>query len=499
MPPLLLSSHRPARPTRLGPPSRGARAALAALAALALHPGRADAAPDDAAALLSRAKDALGFAAAGTQVIHVRAVIAIEQAYQSDRSYPPFFSAMGTEETWFATASGVERTSRAVTYPGSTSPPEIALTDARRAFAVGKDGPRIASAERLDERYLNPWAVIADWAAAGDARIAGRTTYRDYPRVVLVRTTPAGEQRLFLDPKTGFPVKLERTARHYLWGQRSVEHVYSNWLRAHGLAVAGSSFLLADGHPEVSRTVGDVELVAPAAAPSLAIPAAPDRSPDDLPRFLQPLDVTTTAVGPHTYLLSNPGYTIAVAQIGDEVFVFDATQGEERARKDAAAIAALFPGAHKTTVVVTDLAWPHIAGIRYWAASGATIVTHDAGRAFLQRVLDRRWTLAPDVLEQRRATVVPHLVGVTALTRLAGGAVTLHPIDGIGSEGALMAYVPGDRFLWASDYLQTLAEPSLYAEEVVAAVRRDRLAPDRVAAQHLPLTPWSKVIAIRGS
>jgi hypothetical protein len=149
--------------------------------------------------------------------------------------------------------------------------------------------------------------------------------------------------------------------------------------------------------------------------------------------------------------------------------------------------------------VVTDLAWPHIAGVRYWAATGATIVTHEAGRAFLQRVLDRRWTLAPDLLEQRRATASPRVLGITALTRLAGGAVTLHPIDGIGSEGAIMAYVPGDRFLWASDYLQTLAEPSLYAEEVVAAVRRDRLAPERVAAQHLPLTPWSKVTAIRGS
>jgi hypothetical protein len=37
------------------------------------------------------------------------------------------------------------------------------------------------------------------------------------------------------------------------------------------------------------------------------------------------------------------------------VFVFDATQSQQRARKDADAIARLFPEPHKVTVVVTDL------------------------------------------------------------------------------------------------------------------------------------------------
>jgi len=188
-----------------------------------------------------------------------------------------------------------------------------------------------------------------------------------------------------------------------------------------------------------------------------------------------------------------------VTRVGDEVIVFEATQSEQRARKDADAIARLFPGPHKITVVVTDLAWPHISGVRYWVASGATIVTHSAGRAFLQSVIDRRWTLAPDLLEQRRQAhqLAPaNIIGVDAITALAKGAVTLHPIDGIGSETALMAYVARDRFLWASDYIQTVAEPTLYAGDVLSAVRRDGLLPERTAAQHLALTPWSVVEAL---
>jgi flavorubredoxin len=182
-----------------------------------------------------------------------------------------------------------------------------------------------------------------------------------------------------------------------------------------------------------------------------------------------------------------------VPLVGDEVILFDATQGEERARKDAEAIARLFPGTHKMTLVVTDLAWPHIAGVRYWVASGATIVAHKAAREFLQRVIDRRWTVSPDLLERRRKAARLKLVGVDGTYRLAGGTITLHPIDGIGSEGALMAYVAADRFLWASDYIQTVAEPTAYAAEVLAAVRRDGLTPERTAAQHLPLTPWTQI------
>jgi hypothetical protein len=343
---------------------------------------------------------------------------------------------------------------------------------------------------------LNPWAVIHDWEAAGDARVVGRAPYRDYARTVLARATPGGEHRLFLDAKTGFPVKLDLEEKHYLWGQRHIEYLYSNWTLSGGLMVPGSSFRLADGQIEISQTTGDAETIARDAAPLMSLPEGPARTSEALPLFLQPIDPKTEQVGPKTYLLSNPGYTEAVTQVGDEIFLFDATQGEERAKKDAEAIGKLFPGYQKLSVVITDLAWPHVAGVRYWVANGATIIAHKAAREFLQSVVDRRWTLAPDLLEQRRETAKLKFVGVDAAYQLAGGAISLHPIDGIGSEVALMAFLAPDRFLWASDYIQTVAEPSAYASEVWRAVQRDGLHPERTAAEHLPLTPWARIEAL---
>ena len=77
----------------------------------------------------------------------------------------------------------------------------------------------------------------------------------------------------------------------------------------------------------------------------------------------------------------------------------------------------------------------------------------------------------------------------------AGGKIKIFPIDGIASEVALAVFVAGDRFLWASDFIQTLDEPSMYASEVMAAVQRENLEPKQTAAEHLPLTEWKRVIA----
>ena len=455
---------------------------------------RLGATKEDPSAVLARAKEVMRFARANQSLVHYRAVAASEQNYQSDRTYPPFFSAMEVKEVWLDPRSGVERVSTQTTFPGGgPSPPQVSFTDQTRAYALLKEQMRLLPRPSLQSRYLNPWNVIADWAAAGDARFAGNDEYRDYPRIVLARVTPDGEQRLFVDPKTGFPLKLDLEEKHYLWGQRHIEYVYTNWTLSGDVMLPGSSFRLADGKTEISQTFGDVEIIAPDSAPSLSLPEGPAPAADALPRFLQPLDLKVVQVGPNTYLLSNPGYTEAVIRVGNEVFLFDATQGEERGRKDAEAIARLFPGKLKVTVVVTDLAWPHIAGLRYWVASGATIIAHKAAREFLQSVLARRWTLAPDLLEQRRKTTHLKFIGVDGPYRLAGGAISLHPIDGIGSEVALIGYLVSDRFLWASDYIQTVSQPTSYAWEVWRAVKRDGLTPERTAAEHLPLTPWSKI------
>ena len=444
-------------------------------------------------ALLQRARDVMGSTEAAGMLVHYHASASLTQNYQSDRMYPPFLDFFQEQESWFNPKTAVERTAVQSSYPLAKPQSSVVLTDAERAVSGGENGLQVSPRYVMRPRYLNPWLVVADWIKAGEVRFGGIELYRDFPRTVLARQTPEGVQRLFLDPKSGFPVKLEFTERHYLWGQRRLEYVYTTWVSAKGVALPGASYLLADGETEISQTIGDVELIAEASAPSLALPREPERSEDTLPRFLQPLPLEITQIGPTTYILANPGYREVVTKIGDDLFLLDATQGEQRAREDEEQIAKLFPGKHKITVVVTDLAWPHVSGLRYWVASGAAVVAHKSAHNFLQSVIDRKWTLAPDFLEQHRETIKFKFTGLDRRYELADGALTLHPIDGIGSEGALMVFIPSNRFLWASDFIQSVDEPSQYASEVWKAVHRDGLHPERTAAEHLNLTPWSKI------
>jgi hypothetical protein len=324
--------------------------------------------------------------------------------------------------------------------------------------------------------------------------------YRDYWRVVLARDAAEGKEELYVDPRSAYPVKLQYDEPHYLWGQFHVENVYTTWVTPRGGgSYPGSVIRLEDGEIAVNRTVNgrDLALVSRDSAPRLDIPAgAADmrrRPAANVPAAPQIAD--TVRVGANTFLLVTPAYTETLTLQRDTVFLLDATTSEARARGDSTWIARLFPGRHPVVVVITDLAWPHVAGARFWVARGATIVTHAASVGFLQRLTAQRWTLQPDVLERSKTKRGAEFRARTVSDSLSlgNGAIKLYAIDGAGSEGALMAFVPSERYLWASDFVQTVARPSQYATEVWNAAKRIGIAPERFAAEHMPLTPWSKI------
>lgn len=446
----------------------------------------------DPTQLLARAREAMGFKHLEGKIIHAKWITAVDHAYESDRMYPPFFSLMLDGESWTDASSGVERVDEKMEYPGSATPVHT-IGNGSYNFMLPGNGAPVAQGPD-NGRDLDVWLTIADWSKADGVRYAGQQVVRDYPRDVLVRQTARGQEKLFLDPKTGYPVMLEREEPHYLWGQQKIRYIYSVWQQFGDVFSPGSTFRMADDDVESSRTIFSFELADASAAPSMAMPDPPKEAVDPTPIFLRPYPPQTIDVSANTKVLSNRGYREVITRIGDEVYVFDATQGEARARQDHEIIRKLYPGVRHVNVVVTDLAWPHVSGVRYWAANGATIITHRAAEAFLRKVLERRWTLRPDLYERSRNSVKVKFVTVDKKTEFAGGKIVLEPIDGIGSEVALIAYIPADHFLWASDFVQDISQPTMYAKEVIAAVERAGFQPEKVAAEHLPLNLWQKVI-----
>jgi hypothetical protein len=467
------------------------------------------------AAVLERALGVMGVRTAGDRVLHFLSRESSAAREQSDRWYPPFLHAMTEREVWVDPVTGVERYESDMVWPGGgAGARSTLLLSSTAAYAVRGDETRPAPAGffafAARTRSLNPWTVVLEWRADPGVRSAGECLYRDYWRTALERDAVAGPERLLLDPKSGFPLLLEYDEPHYLWGQLHVGYLYATWIApGGGGSYPGSAHRLEDGETVVSRTVqgGGIALMAPAAAPSLAVPAeAPAmRGPGggSSSSIIASTAVElpdTVRVTENTWLLVTRAYTETVTLQNDTVYLLDATSSEARARGDSTRIAQLFPGSPPVTVVVTDLAWPHIAGVRFWVARGAGIVTHRASVGFLQAVTARRWTLNPDALERSAAPRGEDL-RVRALTdslSVAGGAVRVYPIDGAASEGALFVHLPGEGYLWASDFVQRMDEPSQYAREVWEAACRVGITPERFAAEHLQLTEWSALERLVG-
>lgn len=463
---------------------------------------RAGEAAVDPDQVLVAAVEAMGSRPGGA--LRFGTVEARTQDFQSDRHYPPFFSSFDVQEVRYDPSTGAEHRSGRFVYPGMGpgSARESAVTDTT-AYLV-RDGVPVPVPQLFgqasDSRRLNPWAVVEDWARAPDVRATGECRFRDEWRTALERPGSRGADRLLLDRETGFPVALLRTEPHATWGQRSVAFVWSTWVRVGpGSYFPSASFRTDDGRVTLERTVGRAAVVPEAEAGLAELPDAPAMAPD--PRLTRWTDDApdTARVGDDAFLLTHWGYNEAVVAVGDTVYLLDATVAEARARQDSAWIARLFPDREHVAVVVTDVAWPHVGGVRFWVARGATILTHPVSVPFLEELVAREWTLEPDALQRARnegREISPRIRGVGEATDLAEGALRLVPIGGVGSEGALMAWVPGADFLWAGDYVQLADRPTMYAEEVLAAARREGIRPGRVAAQHLPLTPWEKVVRV---
>jgi hypothetical protein len=471
---------------------------------LAARPGAAQtvtactAATGDATALLARGAAAAGISRLGRPALGLRLIETASQDFQSDRPYPPYLQEGRSARLWYYPDRRLETMSGVALDPFGQRPIFNAWSTARGTWikrdTVYQPFPGLHRFTAMS-RPLNAWAVLADWANGPAPAITGRCMVRDFPRLRLVRSGSDGEERLYLDPNSGLPVQYERSEGDgtNLWGHQAIVYVYSNWVKVGEAQYPMASFRLVDGEIQISRTAAPMEPDSlPPVPPELAdtadmrIAATPSSPAPD-----------TVRVSEHTYLLRTRSYTNVATLARDTVFLLDAQwNGETRARQDSSWIARLFPGRHPVVLVVSDLAWPHIAGVRTWVAMGARVVAHRSAAAFLARVVNRRWTTVPDLLERRRSSVRFRITLVDDSLSLAGGRLRVYPINGIGSEGSLMTWLAEDRFLFPGDYVQGLTGPSMaYAAEVLAATRRVRVAPERFAAMHMGLTEWSRLVA----
>lgn len=129
-----------------------------------------------------------------------------------------------------------------------------------------------------------------------------------------------------------------------------------------------------------------------------------------------------------------------------------------------------YPGSPIKAVITTSDAWPHIGGVREYAARGIPIYALDLNRPILDRLIKSPHKLDPDALA--RSPKPPKFQTVSAKTVIGSGAnrLELYPIRSETGERMIMVYLPEHRLLYSSDLIQPGQNGSFFMPQYLSEV-----------------------------
>jgi glyoxylase-like metal-dependent hydrolase (beta-lactamase superfamily II) len=279
--------------------------------------------------------------------------------------------------------------------------------------------------------------------------------------------------------------RVETWIDNAMLGDMLFEAVYSNYKDFGGVKFPTRIVQNQGGHPILDLTITDVKpnvavTIQPKAAPPAAAAAAPG--------------VTSEKLGDGVYLILG-GYAAVAVDFKDYIVVIEGPQSEARANAIIAETKKLIPNKPIRYVVNTHAHFDHASGIRAFMAEGATVLTHQVNKAFLEKVGTSPHTLNPDKLaEAKRKPSVEAVTGKRVLTD-GNHIVELHHMTNIlHHDGLLLVYLPKQKVLIQADAYNPAAQPnatppatpSPYTAALVANIERLKLDVSRIIPIHYP-------------
>jgi glyoxylase-like metal-dependent hydrolase (beta-lactamase superfamily II) len=242
------------------------------------------------------------------------------------------------------------------------------------------------------------------------------------------------------------------------------------------------------GYPIFDLTVTDVRPNAPAAIQPPqgrgGAPAAPAAAST----------ATSEPLGDGVYLIGG-GYAAVAIDFKDHITIIESGQSEARGQAVIAEAKRLIPNKPVKYVVNTHSHVDHSSGLRAAVAEGATILTLQANKAYLEKTLALPHTLNPDKAQQNgRKPVVEGIAGEKKVLSDGVRTVELYHLQNFGHHDAmLIAYLPKEKVLVEADgynpQAPTATPPSPaspFTLSLVDNIRRLKLDVQRIVPIHLP-------------
>jgi len=227
-------------------------------------------------------------------------------------------------------------------------------------------------------------------------------------------------------------------------GDMLIETTYSDY-KDFGNGVTRPSHMVVtqDGFPSLDLTLSSVT---PNAAADITVP-------DNVKAFQPPpVNVTADKLADGVFYLKGGTHHSFAIEMADHIVVVDTPNNQARAEAVLAKAKEVIPNKPVRYVVTSHHHWDHLGGIRAAIAEGATIVTHESNKAFIERVATTPHTIRPDRQSEAKNAAKVQTVGDDDKLTDGKRVIELHRLQGYEHTGdMLVVYLPADGILGEPD------------------------------------------------
>src|SRR5262245_60253609 len=227
----------------------------------------------------------------------------------------------------------------------------------------------------------------------------------------------------------GQVTKVQTWIDHPIVGDMLVETTYTGYKDLGGVMFPSHILQTQDGFPSLDLTISAVT----------ANPAVDIAVPDAVRSFTPaPVRVTEKKMGDGVWYLTGGTHHSLVVEMKDHIVVVDVPNNKPRANAVLAKAKELVPNKPIRYVVTSHHHWDHLGGIRAAINEGATIVTHQSNKAFLERVAKTAHTINPDAQATSKKAAKVQTVGDKGQLTDGTKTIELYRMTGFDHTGDMM-------------------------------------------------------------
>ena len=356
-----------------------------------------------------------------------------------------------------------------------------------------------------EQLALDPVQLLLAAAASPDLHAEADRQFHGFTHHVVSWKWNGTPVHLLLNGYTDLPEAVEWVSAYpyntfwNVWGDVRNQLVFGMWaLEPDGLRYPRQWSLTKNGVEDSDVSITSLNVNPPLEDMVLSIPDAVLKEALAHGRVMDDAPLGYAGSGPAAELV--PGvlhipaaWNVNLIKQSDGIVVLEGPVSNGYSQKVMAEVEKRYPGQPIKAVITTSDSWPHIGGLREYAARGIPIYAPDLNKEVLERLFNAPHTLRPDTLQQHPRKPVVDYVSKRITLGQGPDRVELIPYRSETGERQMLVYFPEYKLLYTSDLFAPDAGTTWFTPEYLLELKqtldREHLQVDQVFGMHYDLTP----------